>query len=256
MCLHPPLQGPAGVRVLGRRLGMVGGGGGSLAGLVKLHVAVLLAAAADAAVALGVEEGAAVAHGAALELTLAQLDGAAAHAQHEALAVVVEAALPAQGAVDVGEGHAGGHTLLVGRAQVGRAARQRDGWGGVVLLEGVDAVVAIGGVLGSGKRGGQVGGAHPTRVCQHSGHPPGSSTQDTPTHRPCRASHAAQLPLNWGRGRHGGLLPNTLSFLSPRRRWDQQTALWVPEHPSLCRDGPSVWGTWHEDRKPGSSTAG
>lgn len=173
--LHPPLQGPAGVRILGRRLGMVGGGGGGFAGLVELHVAVLLAAAADAAVALRVEEGAAVAHGAALELALTQLDGAAAHAQHEALAVVVEAALPAQRAVDVGEGHARGHALLAGRPQVRGAARQRDGGCGVVLLEGVDAVVAVGGVLWVG--GGYWWG-HPKLLPSHWG------TPHYPTHTP------------------------------------------------------------------------
>lgn len=146
--LHPPLQGSAGVGVLRGGLRVVGGGGRGLAGLVELHVAVLLAAAADAAVALRVQEGAAVAEGAPLELALAELDGRAAHAQHEPLAVVIEAGLAAQGAVDVGEGHARGHALLARGAQVRLAAGQRDGGGGVVLLEGVDAVVAIGGVLG------------------------------------------------------------------------------------------------------------
>lgn len=122
MSLHPPLQGSAGVGVLGRGLGVVGGGGRGLAGLVELHVAVLLAAAADAAVTLRVQEGAAVAEGAPLELPLAELDGRAAHAQHEPLPVVVEAALAAQGAVDVGEGHARGHALLARGAQVRLAA--------------------------------------------------------------------------------------------------------------------------------------
>lgn len=73
--LHPPLQGPAGVGVLGRGLGMVGGGGRGLARLIELHVAVLLAAAADAAVTLRVQEGAAVAERAPLELPLTELDG-------------------------------------------------------------------------------------------------------------------------------------------------------------------------------------
>lgn len=150
--LHPPLQGPAGVGVLGRGLGMVGGGGRGLARLVELHVAVLLAAAADAAVTLRVQEGAAVAERAPLELPLAELDGRAAHAQHEPLPVVVEAALAAQRAVDVGEGHARGHPLLARWAQVWLAAGQRDGGGRVVLLEGVDAVVAIGGVLGGQRK--------------------------------------------------------------------------------------------------------
>ena len=147
MRLHPPLQGPAGVGVLRRGLGVVGGGGRGLARLVELHVAVLLAAAADAAVALRVQERAAVAERAPLELPLAELDGRAPHAQHEPLPVVVEAALAAQRAVDVGEGHASGHALLARGAQVRLAAGQRDGGGRVVLLEGVDAVVAIGGVL-------------------------------------------------------------------------------------------------------------
>ena len=160
MRLHAFLQGPAELRgVLQRRLGVVGGGGGGGRGLaaallVKLHVAVLLVAvAADAAVALRVEEGAGVAQRAPLELALAQLDGAAAHAQHEALAVVVQAVgARAQGGVDVGEGHARGHPLLAQGAGAGgvagglgrRVARNR---GGVVLFEGVDAVVAVGGVL-------------------------------------------------------------------------------------------------------------
>lgn len=75
----------------------------------------MLPAAADAAIALRVQEGAAVAHGTPLEFPFAQLDGAAPHAQDETLAVVVEAVLPTQGRVDVGEGHACRHTLLVGR---------------------------------------------------------------------------------------------------------------------------------------------
>ena len=92
---------------------MGGGRGGGFAVLVKLHVAFLLAVAADAAVTLRVDEGAGVAQGAALELPLAQFDGAAAHAQDEALAVVVQAVgRGPQGVVDVGEGHAGGHPLL------------------------------------------------------------------------------------------------------------------------------------------------
>lgn len=156
--LHPPLQGSAGVGVLGRGLRVVGGGGGGLAGLVELHVAVLLAAAADAAVTLRVQEGAAVAEGAPLELPLAQLDGRAAHAQHEPLPVVVEAALAAQGAVDVGEGHPRGHALLASGAQVRLAAAQRDGGGRVVLFEGVDTVVAVGGVLGGGRSDSSVTG--------------------------------------------------------------------------------------------------
>ena len=156
MCLHALLQRPGQVRVLGRGLGVVGGGGGGggLAVLVELDVAVLLAVAAHAAVALRIEEGAGVAQRAPLELALAQLDGAAAHAQHKALAVVVQAVRArAQRGVDVGEGHTRGDPLLAHRARGGGVAqlrrlvsRQRDG-GCVVLLEGVDAVVAVGGVL-------------------------------------------------------------------------------------------------------------
>lgn len=129
MSLHPPLQGSTGVGVLGRGLRVVGRGGRGLAGLVELHVAILLATAADTAVALRVQEGAAVAEGAPLKLPLTKLDGRAAHAQHEPLSIVVEAALATQGAVDVGEGHACGHSLLARGAQVGLAAGQRDGRG-------------------------------------------------------------------------------------------------------------------------------
>lgn len=107
---------------------MVGRGGRSLAGLVKLHVAILLAAAADAAVTLCVQEGAAVAEGAPLKFPLTKLNGRAAHAQHKPLSIVVEAALAAQGAVDIGEGHARGHTLFACRTQVWLAAGQGDGW--------------------------------------------------------------------------------------------------------------------------------
>lgn len=98
------------------------GRGRGFAGFVELYVAVLLAAAADAAVALRVEERAAIAHGPPLEFPLTQLDGAAPHAQDEALAVVVEAVLPTQGGVDVGEGHACRHALFVGGSQVRLAA--------------------------------------------------------------------------------------------------------------------------------------
>lgn len=126
--LHPPLQGSTGVGVLGRGLGVVGRGGRSLAGLVKLHVAILLAAAADAAVTLCVQEGAAVAEGSPLKLSLTELNGRAAHTQHKPLSIVVEAALAAQGAVDVGEGHACGHTLFACWTQVWLAAGQGDGW--------------------------------------------------------------------------------------------------------------------------------
>lgn len=128
------------------------GRGRRLAVLVELHVAVRLAVAADAAVALRVDEGAGVAERAALELALAQLDGAAAHAQHEALAVVVQAvgARPQRG-VDVGEGHARGHPLLAQGACAGGVPHLGGlvpGHGrSVVFLEGVDAVVAIRRVL-------------------------------------------------------------------------------------------------------------
>lgn len=96
-----------------------------------------------------VDEGAGVAERAALELPLAQLDGAAAHAQHEALAVVVQAVgtRPQRG-VDVGEGHARRDALLAQGARVGGVPRlggrliASDGRR-VVLLESVDTVVAI-----------------------------------------------------------------------------------------------------------------
>lgn len=122
MRLHSFLQRPSQVRVLRGRLRVVRRrGGGRFAGFVELHVSVLLAVAAGAAVALRVLEGTGVAERSPLELTLAQLDGAAAHAQHEALAVVVEAVGPgAQRAVDVGVRHAGGDAVLSegGRAGV------------------------------------------------------------------------------------------------------------------------------------------
>lgn len=136
---------------------MRGGRGRGLAVLVELHAAVLLAVAAGAAVALSVDEGAGVAERAALKLALAQFDGAAAHAQDEALAVVIQTVgTGAQGVVDVGEGHASGHPLLAhshspsrrAAAYVRTRARgQRHGVGGVVLVEGVDAVVAVSGIL-------------------------------------------------------------------------------------------------------------
>lgn len=92
---------------------MGGGRCRSLAVFVKLHVAFRFTVAADAAVTLRVDKGAGVAQRAALELALAQLDGAAAHAQHKALAVVIEAVgTGSQGGVDVGEGHARGNPLL------------------------------------------------------------------------------------------------------------------------------------------------
>lgn len=134
---------------------MGGGGGRGLAGLVELHVAFLLAAAADAAVALRVEEGAGIAERAPLELPLTQLDGAAAHTEYKALAVVVEAVgAGAQRGVDVGEGHARGHPLLARRGGCRGApqfrclvGRQGDGGSGVVLFKRVHAVVAVGRIL-------------------------------------------------------------------------------------------------------------
>lgn len=131
---------------------MGGGGGRDFAVFVELHVAVGLTVAADAAVALRVDEGAGVAERAALELALAQLDGAAAHAQDEALAVVVQAvgACPQSG-VDVGEGHARGHSLLAqgtgvgGIPPLGRLVSRHGRC--AVLFEGVHAVVAVGRVL-------------------------------------------------------------------------------------------------------------
>lgn len=114
MGLHALLKGTGEVRVLRGRLGIVGGRGGRrLAVFVELHVAVRLTVAADAAVALCVDKRAGVAERAALELSLAQLDGAAAHPQHEALAVVVQAVRArSQSGVDVGEGHARRYPLL------------------------------------------------------------------------------------------------------------------------------------------------
>lgn len=147
--LHALLQRPRQVRVLRGGLGIVGGGRGrSLAVFVELHVALRFTVAADAAVTLRVDEGAGVAERAALELALAQFDGAAAHAQHKALAVVIEAVGPGpQSGVDVGEGHAGGDPLLAegpSAAGVPRLRGRTPSHGGrVVLLEGVDAVVAI-----------------------------------------------------------------------------------------------------------------
>lgn len=126
--------------------------GRSFAGLVELYVAVLLPAAADAAVALCVQEGAAVAHGTPLEFPFAQLDGAAPHAQDETLAVVVEAVLPTQGCVDVGEGHACRHTLLVGWPHLWLATREGDGGRGMVVLEGVHTVIAVRGILGRARK--------------------------------------------------------------------------------------------------------
>lgn len=153
MGLHAFLQWLGEVRVLG---GVVGGGR-CLAVLFKLHVAILLAIAADTAVALRVHEGAGVAERTPLELPFAKLNGAAAHAQHKSLAVVVQAVgTSTQCIVDVSKGHASGHPLFSqGHGSGGRASDpvcslvggQGHGWGGVVLLESVDTVIAIGGVL-------------------------------------------------------------------------------------------------------------
>lgn len=149
MGLHALLEGPGEVWVLRRGLGVVGGGGGRhLAVFVELHVAVRLTVAADAAVALRVDKRAGVAERAALELPLAQLDGAAAHAQHEALAVVVQAVgTRSQSGVDVGEGHARWYALLAQGPRVGGVPHLGGlipGHGRrVVLLEGVDTVIAI-----------------------------------------------------------------------------------------------------------------
>lgn len=134
---------------------MGGGRGRGLAVLVELHVTVLLAVAADTAVALRVDEGAGVTERAPLKLPLAQFDGAAAHAQDKTLAVVIQAiGTSTQGVIDVGEGHAGGHPLLSNsHGSTGwasnyiRSLAVGQGGGGVVLIEGVDTVVAIGGVL-------------------------------------------------------------------------------------------------------------
>lgn len=130
------------------------GGGRGLAVLVELHVAVLLAVTADAAVALCVQERAGVTHRPSLEFSLAKLDGTAAHAQHEPLAVVVQAVgSSAQGRVDVGERHSCGNPLFAGggRGRVppelrGLVSCQR-GWGAMMFLEGVHAVVSVSGIL-------------------------------------------------------------------------------------------------------------
>lgn len=114
MGLHALLERPGEVRVLRGGLGVVGWGGGRcLAVFVELHVAVRLTVAADTAVTLRVDKRAWVAERAALELPLAQLNGATAHAQHEALTVVVKAVRScSQSGVDVSEGHPRGHPLL------------------------------------------------------------------------------------------------------------------------------------------------
>ncbi len=136
---------------------MGGGRGRRLAVFVELHVAVRLTVAADTAVTLRVNERAGVAEGAALELPLAQLNGAAAHAQHKALAVVVQTVgTCSQGGVDVGEGHARWYPLLSQGTCVGGVPH----FSGlipshgrcVVLLKGVDTIVAIRRVLNTPER--------------------------------------------------------------------------------------------------------
>lgn len=130
------------------------GGGRGLAVLVELHVAILLAVTADAAVALCVQERAGITQRSSLEFSLAKLDGTAAHAQHEPLAVVVQAVgSGTQGRVDVGERHSSGNPLLasggcsrVSAKLCGLISGQR-GWGAMMLLKGVHAVVSISGVL-------------------------------------------------------------------------------------------------------------
>lgn len=131
---------------------MGGGGGRCLAVLVELHVAVRLTVAADAAVALCVDERAGVTERGALELPLAQLDGAAAHAQHKALAVVVQAVRScSQSGVDVGEGHACWYPLFAQSSCIGGVPRLCGltpcHGRCVVFLEGIDTVIAICGVL-------------------------------------------------------------------------------------------------------------
>lgn len=127
---------------------MGGGGGRCLAVFVELHIAIRLTVAADAAVTLRVDKRAGVAERAALELPLAQLDGAAAHAQREALAVVIETVgTCSQSGVDVGEGHARWYPLLAQGTCVGgvpHLSRLISSHGRrVVLLKGIDTVVSI-----------------------------------------------------------------------------------------------------------------
>lgn len=124
------------------------GRGRCLAVFIKLHISIRLTIAADAAVALRVNERAGVAKRTTLKLPLAELDGAASHAKHKALAIVVQAvrACPQCG-VDVGEGHACWHSLLAEGTSVGGVPHlsgliPRHGRR-VVFFEGVDTVISI-----------------------------------------------------------------------------------------------------------------
>lgn len=153
MGLHALLEGPGEVRVLRGGLGIVGGRRGRcLAVFVELHVAVRLTVAADAAVALRVNKRAGVAERAALELPLAQLDGTAAHAQHKALAVVIQTVgACSQRRVDVGERHACWYPLFAQSTRVGGVPHFSGlipchGWS-VGLFESIDTVIAISRVL-------------------------------------------------------------------------------------------------------------
>lgn len=149
MGLHALLEWPGQVWVLRWGLGIVGRGRGwCFAVFIKLHIAFRLTVAADTAVALCVDEWAGVAEWTALELPLTQLDGAAAHAQNKALAVVIQAVRScSQGGVDVGEGHACRYTLLAQGTSAGGVPHLSGltPWPGgcVVLLKGVYTVVAI-----------------------------------------------------------------------------------------------------------------
>lgn len=149
MGLHALLEGPGEVRVLWGGLGVVWWRRGwCLAVFVKLHIAVRLTVAADAAVTLRVNEWTGVAERAALELPFTKLDGATAHAQHKALAVVVQSVgACSQRGIDVGEGHSGWYPLLAEGTCVGGVPHLGSLIAGhswcMVLLEGVDAIIAI-----------------------------------------------------------------------------------------------------------------
>lgn len=153
MGLHALLEGSSEVWVLRGGLRIVRWRRGrGLAVFVELHVAVWLTVAADAAVTLRVDKRAGVTERTALKLPLTKLDGAAAHAQHEALAVVIQSVgTSSKSGIDVGEGHARRYPLL----SQGTCVRGVPHLSGripchgrrVVLLEGIYAVVAICGVL-------------------------------------------------------------------------------------------------------------
>ncbi len=123
------------------------------ASFVELHVCVLLAVAADAAVALGVLERAGITERSPLKLTFTQLDGAAAHSQNETLAVVIQAVgTGTQCVVNVGVRHAGGDAVF----SEGRCGGVSDlcvlvgcqGYGrGRLFFEGVHTVVTVGWIL-------------------------------------------------------------------------------------------------------------